>query len=276
MDYGINSYSGKVQPSEISKILDYARQYNIDLIDTAPAYGSSEKVLGDLDTKDFQIVTKTRHFSQDVIGRQEVDFLTHDFNQSLELLNRKKVYGVLVHNGDDLLKSGADQIYKRLVQFKEDGLISKIGVSIYTNEQLKKVINNFDIDIVQLPFNILDRRLIDSGMFKLLKKRGIEIHARSIFLQGLLLISEKDIPVKFNQWKDLWMLWNDWLNDNNMTALEATVRCAISMKEISKVLVGVHSKIHLQEIVKASSGSLPEIPKELFINDVGLLNPSNW
>jgi aryl-alcohol dehydrogenase-like predicted oxidoreductase len=276
IDYGINSSNGQVRPNEVEDILDYACSHNIGLLDTAPDYGNSEQVLGDINIHDFKIVTKTRHFDQAFISDKEANILINDLNQSLQFLKQKSVYGVLVHNAGDLLKSGADKIINQLQTLKQQGLITKIGVSIYSNDQLQKIIDNFDIDLVQLPFNILDRRLIDSRILSSLNDKSIEVHARSVFLQGLLLMTEQSRPVKFNRWKDLWKLWHEWLNDNQITALEATIRYAISTPEIDKVLVGVDSKSQLQEIVTASSGSLPVVPKELFTNDPNLLNPANW
>ena len=113
-------------------------------------------------------------------------------------------------------------------------------------------------------------------MFGTLQNRGVEVHARSVFLQGLLLMSEQNRPSKFKHWSALWKIWHEWLNDNQITALEATIRYAISMPEISKVLVGVDTSDQLKGIITASSGALPDIPPEMFTNDVDLLNPSNW
>jgi aryl-alcohol dehydrogenase-like predicted oxidoreductase len=276
IDYGINSTSGQVKFREVVEILNYARTQNIGLLDTAPDYGNSEQVLGDANTQDFKIVTKTRHFNQSVIGDKEANLVTSDLIQSLKSLKQKSVYGVLVHNADDLLKSGADKLFKQLQILKQQGSISKIGVSIYTGSQLQKVIDRFSIDIVQLPFNILDNRLINSGILNKIHNQGIEVHTRSVFLQGLLLMSEHSRPKKFDRWNDLWKLWHEWLSDNQLTALEATTRHAISIYEISKVLVGVHSKNQLQGIIKAADGDLPPIPKGLLTNDTDLLNPSNW
>ena len=121
-----------------------------------------------------------------------------------------------------------------------------------------------------------DRRLIDNGMLSILKNKGIEVHARSVFLQGLLLMSEQNKPDKFQRWRVLWKIWHEWLNDNQITALEATIRHAVSTSEISKVLVGVDTSDQLKGIITASSGALPDIPPEMFTNDVDLLNPSNW
>lgn len=276
INYGINSISGKVQCDEINKILNYARSHNVTMLDTAPAYGNSEQVLGDANTQDFKIVTKTRHFKQDNINNNEVDLLIRDFTQSLQSLNRKNVYGVLVHNADDLLKPGSHKLLKQLQLFKQQGLITRIGVSIYTVNQLKRITDNFDIDLVQLPFNILDNRLVYSGVLSELDRRNVEIHARSVFLQGLLLMTQQNRPKQFNRWGSIWKLWHEWLSDNKLTALEASIRHVISVPEISKALVGVDSKDQLRDIIKVTDGSLPSIPEGLLTNDPDLLNPVNW
>jgi len=276
INYGVNSPTGQVQPSEVKKILAYARTQNITFLDTANSYGNSEKVLGNVGVKNFSIVTKTRHFAQTVINDKSAGLLLAELNQSLQLLKQKSVYSLLVHNADDLLKPGASIIISQLQALKEQGTINKIGVSIYTSDQLQSVMDKMDIDLVQLPFNILDRRLFDTGMLKNLSRQGVEVHARSIFLQGLLLMSKDSRPKYFSQWDSLWKLWHEWLSDNKLTALEATVRHAISTPEISKVLVGVDSKEQLQEIIQAADGDIPTIPEILLTDDADLLNPVNW
>ena len=276
IDYGINSENGQVRPEEVRSILNYAYSQNIDLLDTAPAYGNSEKVLGAANVQNFKVVTKTRHFDNAEISNDDIDLLKKDFSCSLVDLRQESFYGVLVHDANDLLKPGSKKLFDQLESLKQAEKIKKIGVSIYDNKQLQSILENFDIDIVQLPFNILDKRLIDSGMLVKLQNRGIEVHARSVFLQGLLLMSNQDRPRKFHRWNALWKTWHEWLNDNQITALEAAIRHAVSMPEISKVLVGVDTKDQLKEIIIASDGILPNIPAELYTNDVNLLNPSNW
>ena len=276
VDYGINSINGQVQYDELNKILNYARSHNVTMLDTALAYGNSEQALGDANTQDFKIVTKTRHFESDSIHSKEVELLVGDFYQSLKLLRRKNVYGLLMHNADDLLKPGSDQLFKCLQNLKQKDLVTKIGVSVYTTDQLQRIINSFDVDLIQLPFNILDNRLVDSGVFSVLDKRDIEIHARSVFLQGLLLMTEQSRPRRFDRWGSIWKLWHEWLSDNKLTALEATIRHVISVPEISKALVGVDSKDQLRDIIKVRDGDLPSIPEGILTNDPDLLNPVNW
>ena len=277
IDYGINSIEGQVQPGQVDSILNYARLKGIDLLDTAPAYGNSEKILGKMDVTNFKVVTKTRHFDSFKINNNDVKTLNSDFYCSLNDLKQSKVYGVLVHNAGDLLKPGAGKLFDQLQELKQAEKIMKIGVSVYSHSQLQSILDNFDIDLVQLPFNILDRRMIDSGMLAKLQEKDIEVHSRSVFLQGLLLMSEKNRPDKFQCWNVLWKIWHEWLNDNQISALEATIKYAISIPEITKGLVGVDTVNQLKEIVVAASSEVfPDIPPEIFTNDVNLLNPSKW
>jgi len=275
MDYGINS-GIKVEQNEVLKIVNLARKSGIKLIDTAQLYGSSEKVLGNVNTVDFDIVTKSRAFEQDIINENEANLVINDLDHSLKLLKQKSLYAFLVHHGEDLLKPGGEMIFNQLQSLKEQGLANKIGVSAYIDNQLIEIIDRFDIDIIQLPMNILDSRLIDNGLLNKIFSKGIEIHTRSVFLQGLLLMDIDKRPKYFERWSSLWKFWYEWLADNKLSPLEASIRYMISKPEISRVLVGVDNKDQLQKIINAVDGNLPPIPEELSTNDPDLLNPGNW
>ena len=275
MDYGINS-GIKVEQNEVLKIVNLARKSGITLIDTAQLYGSSEKVLGNVNTVDFDIVTKSRAFEQDIINENEANLVINDLDHSLKLLKQKSLYAFLVHHGEDLLKPGGEMIFNKLQILKEQGLVKKIGFSAYIDNQLIKIIERFDIDIIQLPMNILDNRLINNGLLNKLFSRGIEIHTRSVFLQGLLLMDMDKRPKYFDRWSKLWKFWYEWLTDNKLSPLEASIRYMISKPEISRVLVGVDNKEQLKNIINASDGNVPTIPEELKTDDPDLLNPGNW
>ena len=270
LNYGVTNNSGQVKIEEVGSILEFAKNKDINVLDTAASYGSSEEILGSAGVGDFQVITKTTSLKSD--ANEVID----NFYKSLKNLDRAQVDGLLVHDISDIGNEQFDVLYRKIIELKQQGLVNKIGFSTYTPEQVDFLMNNFDFDLIQVPFNVFDNRLIQGGQLQALNNKGIEIHARSVFLQGLLLTSTKEFPAKFTQWKYLWNLWDEWLNDNNITALEATVRYSLSITEISKVLVGVHSKKHLQEIVKASYGNLPSVPKDFFTSDINLLNPSNW
>ena len=139
-DYGVNSVDGQVRPEEVKKILSYAYSKHIDLLDTAPAYGKSEKILGRINNLDFKVVTKTRHFDSLKITNNEVRLLNNDFKDSLNNLNQENIYGLLIHNADDLLKPGAKKIFDKLNitfgsdEIKIDGDLNLKGDLNITND----------------------------------------------------------------------------------------------------------------------------------------------
>jgi len=232
--------------------------------------------LGDVNTQDFDIVTKSRGFDQEAITEKEAVFVINDLHKSLKLLKQKSLYAFLVHHGEDLLKPGGEIIFNHLQTLKNQGLVNKIGISAYIDNQLIEIIDRFDIDIIQLPMNILDSRLIENGLLNKIYSKNIEIHTRSVFLQGLLLMDSDKRPKYFERWSRLWKFWYEWLADNKLSPLEASIRYMISKPEISRVLVGVDNRDQLQSIINAVDGNLPPIPEELSTNDPDLLNPGNW
>ena len=276
MDYGISSQNLQVNSLEVSNILDFAISNYVDFLDTASTYGHSEEVLGNASVNSFNLITKTRHFANDSIMQNDVANLIGDFNNSLISLKCNNIYGLLIHNANDLLKPGSKKLFDEMIKFKKNGLVSKVGVSVYNSNQIHQIINRFEVDLIQVPINILDRRLIDNGTLKILFEKGIEVHARSIFLQGLLLMDKGSIPTKFNKWTSLWDVWYQWLNDNKISALEASISFTTAIPEISKVLVGVNSVSQLKGILNCRNIQLPVLPENFCSNDLELLNPANW
>jgi aryl-alcohol dehydrogenase-like predicted oxidoreductase len=275
MSYGIANQHGKIKLENIKDIIKIARKKNIDLVDTAIAYGDSERIIGKIGILDFKFVTKLPPLPK--IEVANISFWVEDqIKLSLKRLGIQSLYGLLIHRSEDLLGDKGEKIVNALNNLKSRGLVKKIGISIYDSSELEKLTNQIKVDIVQAPLNIIDQRLINSGWLSKLYKADVEVHIRSVFLQGLLLMSKQNRPHKFNRWKNLWKIWHEWLNDNQITALEATIRYALSVEKISKVIVGVDSKKQLQQIILASDGKLPPIPPGLFMDDINLLNPSNW
>lgn len=270
LNYGVANYDGKVKLGEVKSILKCAKKNRINTLDTASVYGNSEKALGMAGVDDFLVITKTSQFTKNT------NEVIKNFHQSLVNLKKPNVDGLLIHNINEVSHMQFSDLFNKVLDLKRQGLVNKIGFSTYTPEQVDFLLENFDFDLIQVPFNILDNRLMQGGQINILNHKGIEVHARSVFLQGLLLLSKQNMPNNFKPWDALWKIWYEWLNDNKITALEATIKYAISKPEISKVLVGVDSTKQLKEILNVSSGDLPEMPSELFTDDVDLLNPSNW
>ena len=196
LDYGISNVFGKTLPDKVRCILQYARASGIDTLDTAYQYGDSEAVIGALGelTDGLRIITKTRSFCSPVITQKHLDSLDDGFKESLKRLQRQSVEGLLIHDGRDLFSKNGDRLYSRLRHYKNAGLTTKIGVSLYTPEQAEHVLSNYDIDIAQIPLNLMDRRVLNAGMLDRFKSAGVEVHTRSAFLQGLFFMDPETIP----------------------------------------------------------------------------------
>jgi len=198
VDYGVSNTHGKTTKYEVSQILQFAYENGISLIDTATSYGSSESILGEVVTNDdWRFVTKTPNFSDNSLNSTHVNQLKESFNQSLFNLRKKNIYGLLLHSCDDLLKPGGELIFREMERLREIGMVKKIGVSAYSSKQIAAILGKFNIDIIQLPINIFDQHLFVDGWLEKLKNKNVEIHARSTFLQGLLLMPRTSIPTYF-------------------------------------------------------------------------------
>ena len=131
--------------------------------------------------------------------------------ESIKNLNVSRLYGLLLHNPDVLLGQNGSEIVRELNSLKDEGYVEKIGVSIYEPEKLEDILKVFDIDIVQLPFNIFNREVYLTGWAEKLKSKNIEIHVRSVFLQGILLLKRHNIPNWFlENWTNLFDQWFDF------------------------------------------------------------------
>jgi aryl-alcohol dehydrogenase-like predicted oxidoreductase len=276
--YGVSNNEGKTSKKQALSILNFAQKKGIRMIDTAPSYGDSERVLGKLfDGEEWEIITKTISFNSKDINEKQIEQLRRFFRKSLASLHKKSIYGLLVHSCNDLLKPGGEKIFKEMEKFRNSGLVRKIGVSVYDSNQIDRLLDEYDIDIVQLPINILDQRLINSGHLKRLKDCNVEIHARSVFLQGLLLMPSEDIPSYFNPILDDLIKIKKAASGIGVSSLELALSFVASVKEVDKVIIGVNEVKQLMEIINASQIYMnPRDFESLAIDDSNFLNPYNW
>ena len=274
LDYGISNFSGKVKLDEVKKIIQFAQISGIDTIDTARDYGDSEESIGKCDISSFKVVTKIGSFEghEDKIS----NWTEQEVKSSIKKLGLKTLYGVLLHRPLELLSENGDELYKSILNLKRDKLVKKIGVSVYSTHDLMKIVDRFDIDIVQLPVNIINQEILKTGFLKVLKGKNIEIHARSCFLQGLLLMKYDEIPLKFKKWSNIFMDWHNWLKKNNINAIQGCLSFINSIDDIDKVVVGTQNVAQLQQLVNYSKNRDIKSFPDLCCNDANLIDPSNW
>lgn len=274
LPYGIANQAGQVSRDEATAILDHAWAMGFDTLDTAIAYGESEQRLGEIGVGQWQIISKLPAIPEpctDVTA-----WVRESVLGSLERLRIPKLHGLLLHRAQQLLGPQGDALYRALIALKDQGMVEKIGVSIYGPDELDALWPRFQFDMVQAPFNIIDRRLAASGWLTRLHQAGTEVHTRSVFLQGLLLMEATKRPATFNRWHPLWQQWHRWLEDQALTPLQACLNFTLSQPEIDRVVVGVDSLKQLQGILGSVEVPAVKPPAALMSEDLDLINPSRW
>ncbi len=272
--YGIANREGQVSQETARAILNIAATNGIDTLDTAIAYGESEACLGEIGTQGFKVVTKVPRIPDRVSDIR--GWIGEQFSASLLRLSLNAVYGLLLHDPNQLLGANGKALYESLKDLKETNKVKKIGVSVYSPDELEPIMSRYRFELIQAPLNLLDRRLHTSGWSRRLKDSGIEIHTRSAFLQGLLLMAKTAIPAKFSRWESIFEAWHNWLAGQGRSAVKACLAYPLSLPEVDRVVIGVENVRQLNQIISVeAAGSNDELP-DLRCEDEDLINPSRW
>ena len=274
LPYGIANQARQVSRDETAMILDHAWAMGLDTLDTAIAYGESEQRLGEIGVAQWQVITKLPAMPEN--HTDVTAWVQESVLGSLKRLRIPKLHGLLLHHSQQLLGPRGDALYRALHALKDQGKVEYAGVSIYGPDELDALWPQCQLDLVQAPLNIMDRRLATSGWLTRLHRAGTEVHIRSVFLQGLLLMEAANRPAIFNSWQPLWDRWHHWLDDQQLTPLRACLGFALSQPEVDRVVVGVDSLNQLQEILSSVETPAVEPPTALMSEDLRLINPSCW
>ncbi|MEL7428370.1 MAG: aldo/keto reductase, partial [Pseudomonadota bacterium] len=203
-----------------------------------------------------------------------------EFINSLDALDVSSLYGYLVHDAGMLLSQdlvgGGDALYRKLCSLREQGLVRKIGVSVYRPDELVALTARYDLDLVQLPCNAIDKRWEEPGLVEKIHQSGVEVHVRSVFLQGLLVMPREQISAYFDPWASLLAQWHEWCSRKNVTPVEACLGALSGKEWISKLVVGVTSTAQLDELAAATKTIIDDVSDIPQTNDEDLLNPARW
>lgn len=274
MPYGIANQTGQVCRSEAQMMLELATRSGIDTLDTAVAYGDSETCLGAIGVRSFKVVTKLPAIP--ISGGDVGAWVREQVDSSLRRLDLSSVYGLLLHRPADLLSDNGPALWHAIEALRDDGLIQKVGISIYAPAELEQVPRLYRISLVQAPLNIIDRRISSSGWLDRLKDNDVEIHTRSVFLQGLLLMPAGALPSKFLRWEYLFARWHQWLSANNTSAIQACLNFALGYPQVDRVVVGADGVKQLHQIIGSSNGKLATDFPDMEVEDDLLVNPALW
>ena len=272
--YGVSNTQGRPDEAEVAAILTLARGQGVDTLDTAPAYGESEAVLGRVGTAMFRVISKVPKLRADLPDVR--GFILAGVRESLARLGLLRLQGLLLHDPEDLTSARGPVIRDAVLEAQALGLVEKVGLSIYAPDRLEAFTKLLTPQIVQAPFNILDQRLVASGWADRLQAAGAEVHVRSAFLQGLLLFSPSARPAKFAAFGAVWQAWDRWLEATGLSPLEACLRFVAMHRQVDRIVVGVNSAAELAAIAAVADAPLTSLPD--WPNDVEprLIDPSTW
>jgi len=275
-NYGISNTSGKVSESEVRKILDRAMSVGVFMLDTAASYGDSEAILGRVGVSDFEIVTKLPVLPTTIYNVDK--WVYEQILSSLNKLKVNQIYGLLLHKSSDFLGKAGLELYNALRKAQDDGLVKKIGVSIYSPTELDELEKaKISIDLVQAPLNVFDRRIQTSGWLRKLKDSDVEVHIRSVFLQGLLLLDSKNKSPFFDKWSIHFDNFEMWVKETGRTRIGACLSFVNALDDVDKIVVGAENKEQFIEIIRSINHNCERnVPSNLESDDLMLINPSNW
>ena len=259
----------KLTYKENKKILNLAKKNSIYEIDTAKAYLKNDNIFLKIDKK-FKFSTKIKPDSKWV----SLEFCQKQLEDHFKSLNRNKIETLFFHDVKILFTEVGVKIFKNLEILKKKKYFKKIGLSIYDTNCLNYINSNYNFDVVQFPFNILDRRILTTGWYDQLKNQGIETQIRSIFLQGLLVNKSVYKKNYFKRWQKLFFNWFKNLENNNISPIDYCLSDLLNY-DFDKIIIGINNYQNLKEIINFKT-----IKKNKMINfnisDTKLIDPRNW
>jgi len=278
--YGVTNTRGQVAHDEMAAILSLARGSGMAVIDTAHEYGESEAALGTFHdvTSGFRIITKTPSLGPERIDAEQVSSVRRALDNSRRTLRRDRLDGLMVHNGQALLLPGGDRIIALMQDAKDRGFVAAVGVSVFEPADLEAILAIFVPDLVQIPLNLLDQRFVGNGRIAALAAKGIEIHVRSVFLQGLLLAEPKSLPGSLAHARASLQAVRRFCEGSRFTAMEACLHFVLALSEIRHVIVGVTCADELAAIVAAAQERPRDRPDfaSLAVDDLDIIAPARW
>lgn len=273
LNYGINNSNGKPSESQVFEMLDFAYQNDIDTLDTADAYGDAIDIIG-------RYHKSRTHINFKINSKFQLrdNLLSEKLDLSLKILDVKFINTYFFHDFKDYKNNNS--IFETLNKFKIENKIKKIGISIYDNFQLQEVINDPRIDVIQLPYNLLDNYNIRGSLLEKAKKNKKEIQVRSVFLQGLFLKELNSIPKKINNLKPYLVKISEISNHFSISIDKLALQYALSEKNIDNVIIGSDNISQLKKNIKFSNEKLDittlEEVNKIQVIETDLLFPYNW
>jgi aryl-alcohol dehydrogenase-like predicted oxidoreductase len=193
---------------------------------------------------------------------------------SLSRLKCTSLDALLLHRPQDLVEQHGAELYAAVNSLLSEKIIERFGISIYAPDELDGIIGKFEIDVVQAPFNVFDRRIL--GVINRLAALNIEVHVRSVFLQGVLIAGPTGRPQRFEPWSEHFALFDEWVRSTGMSAMSCCLGFALQQPGIAKLVIGATSAESLAEIIASVPSTHVDVPAHLQSSIEKLIDPRVW
>lgn len=272
LKYGVNNQFGQTSFEEVNAIFNYARDREITTLDTANAYGNSEEVIGNYHklshSNPFRVASKFN-------VNKDVNVIV---KETLQRLNIKKLFAFSFHSYEFMKQSPVNSI-NQLLNLQQEGAIGYLGISIYTNQQLKEVMELDWVNIIQLPYNLLDKGGIKDDLINEARQKGKIIHTRSVYLQGLFYMNPDSLPEKLHPLQKSVKEIQNISQELNIPISALALSYVLQKPFINNVIIGVETRQQLMEnldsIILLNKSVIEQLDK-IEVSASHLLNPANW
>lgn len=276
LPYGIANAVGKIRLEHAEEMIESARHAGIDTLDTAISYGDAEVMLGRIGVSDFRIISKVPALGAHISSVE--DWIVKQAEASLTRLRVSRLGGLMLHSPNDLIGPQGPGVVRGMLRVREAGLAERIGLSVYHPEQLDRLSNVLPLEILQIPANVFDRRFFASGWLSRLAETGVEVHARSVLLQGLLTMPPESVPSKFAPFRQIIDRWHDWVYGENfgVSPVQACLAHVASYEGIARLVVGADSLSQLHDLIASAAATPQRAPEALASPCSLLIDPTQW
>ncbi len=264
--------SGSQQPK---RILELAATYGLRRLDTAPAYGEAETIIGDFRGPRFEVTTKLSSLVKNVDDTES--WVIQEIEKSRLRLGGHGIARVLLHDPLGFFRDTFPKSQTILQKVRELLPGVAIGASLYSPDDWAGIQKLAELDLIQIPMSPFDQRFLNSGVLESASSSGVKVQARSIFLQGILIAPSDKLPIYFDRWSSLMKDWKEFCSTQLITAAEICYNHAAASEFVDEVVVGVKSTAELDEIFKSASAPLKPVNVESWASyDCDLIDPRRW
>ncbi len=259
---------------DLATLLAAARALGIRHLDTAPDYGDAERMLGSCGLDGWEVSTKIKappNGERDVRG-----WVARELEGSLTRLGVDRLDTVLLHRPEVFATAGGPALLEALAEMRAAGSIRAVGASVYGPDDLKSLLSTGVVDVIQAPVSVVDRRMLHPDVTQLLHDHSCSLHARSVFLQGLLLVEPSGRPEWARRHETALAPWDEWSAEQRAGRGALCLTYVLAQREVDRVVIGVESAAQLDELVRNLGGPVTPVPDSVVVDEPEVLDPRRW